>query len=662
MIFLQPWLLWLLPLAALPVIIHLLNRMRFRTVEWAASRFLYAKSRASTRHARLKQWLLLTCRVLALLTLILAVARPLAGGWAGWMFSPAPDAVLILMDRSAGMEIRDTASGMTRRERALEQLAQAASAYGARTRCVLIENVFKQPEEVAQPALLPRLPDTAPTDNAADLPGMFDAAAEWLARNRTAAAEIWIASDLQRNDWQPTSPRWAAIAARIAALPQRVRVRLLVMDGNTPPNASVTLVSALRDVHAANPSLSLTFDLRRSDPSPATIPVSIWLDGARTHIDLAVTGPVTRIHQSLALDPSHNSGYGRIELPPDGNDRDNTAYFVHAPPPPEHIAIVGPDDASRASLAAAADPFPSDANISCDTMDHPGSDMDWDKYAAVIWADSLPAGAVASKLEAFAKAGGSVIFFPTSAADSGAFLGAGWGPRIDAAAGNALRVAHWDQHDGPLADSESGTPLALPELQILKAEPVVNGGDVRAAIGESTALLTERIAGRGRIYFCGTLPRADWSTLGDGDVLVPMLQRIITQGATRFAAASYLEAGDAALLQNPAGWISVDGTAPRDVRSQAGIYQNGSRLAAVNRPASQDDPATIAPGDARALFVPLSATLWEDHGATGAALQGEVWRGVLFAMLLFLIGESILSLPPAKPTESRIMQPARAAS
>jgi len=650
MIFLQPWLLWLLPLAALPVIIHLLNRMRFRTVEWAASRFLYAKSRASTRHARVRQWLLLACRVLALLALVLAVARPLAGGWAGWMFSPAPDVVLVLMDHSASMEMRDAVTGVTRRERALDQVAQAAASYGSRTRCVLIENVFRQPEEVAQPALLPKLPEVGPTDTAADLPAMFDTAAEWLARNRSAVAEIWIASDLKRSKWQPDSPRWREIAERIAALPQRVRVRLLAMDGTSPPNASITLVSAIRDAHSANSSLSLTFDIQRTDSSPSTLPVTVWMDGTRTHLDLAVGGASTRVHQSMPMAPGHDSGFGRIELPPDGNDRDNTTYFVYAPTPPEHIAVIGPDDASRARLVAAADPFPSDPNISCDPLDQATDATVWDKYAAVIWAIPLPTGSVAAQLEAFAKAGGAVIFLPAPGTDS--FLGAGWGQRIDARAGTPLRVTHWDQHDGPLADSEAGTSLALPALQILRADPVISGGDVRASFGNDEPLFTERIAGRGRVYFCGTLPRVDWSTLGDGDVLVPMLQRIVTQGATRFAASSFLETGDASLLQDSAGWISLDGTSPRDIRSQAGIYGKGERLAAVNRPAAEDSPETITPDDARQLFNPLSATLWEDRGGN-SSLQGEVWRAVLFAMLFFLIGESLLSLPPQTTAQPR---------
>src|SRR3989442_12523094 len=104
MTFLQPIILWGLPLALVPVIIHLLNRIRYRSVNWAAMMFLMRQSRSSTHYAKLRQFLILACRVLAVVALVLAIARPLAGGWAGWMISPAPEVVLVLLDRSASME------------------------------------------------------------------------------------------------------------------------------------------------------------------------------------------------------------------------------------------------------------------------------------------------------------------------------------------------------------------------------------------------------------------------------------------------------------------------------------------------------------------------------------------------------------------------------
>ncbi len=52
MTFLQPLILWGLPLVLLPVIIHLINRMRHRPRQWAAMQFLLAATRSSTSHGK----------------------------------------------------------------------------------------------------------------------------------------------------------------------------------------------------------------------------------------------------------------------------------------------------------------------------------------------------------------------------------------------------------------------------------------------------------------------------------------------------------------------------------------------------------------------------------------------------------------------------------
>ena len=76
MTFLQPILLYALPLILLPVLIHLLNRLRHRTQQWGAMRFLVAASRSSVNRARLKQFLILLFRTLAVLMSLLRRVVP----------------------------------------------------------------------------------------------------------------------------------------------------------------------------------------------------------------------------------------------------------------------------------------------------------------------------------------------------------------------------------------------------------------------------------------------------------------------------------------------------------------------------------------------------------------------------------------------------------
>ncbi len=78
---------WGLPLAAAPIIIHLINLLRHRRVEWAAMEFLLASQRKYRTRVLLKQLLLLALRVAAVAGIVLAMAQPrwtaALGGWLG---------------------------------------------------------------------------------------------------------------------------------------------------------------------------------------------------------------------------------------------------------------------------------------------------------------------------------------------------------------------------------------------------------------------------------------------------------------------------------------------------------------------------------------------------------------------------------------------------
>ena len=58
-------------LLSLPIIIHLINRMRHKPKQWAAMQFLLAATRSSTSHAKLRNLLILLMRMLAVLALFL---------------------------------------------------------------------------------------------------------------------------------------------------------------------------------------------------------------------------------------------------------------------------------------------------------------------------------------------------------------------------------------------------------------------------------------------------------------------------------------------------------------------------------------------------------------------------------------------------------------
>src|SRR3954469_16291655 len=62
--------------ASLPIIIHLLNRRKFREMRWAAMRFLLAAIRKNPRGIGFEQWISLAVRALLIIWVVLAMPKP----------------------------------------------------------------------------------------------------------------------------------------------------------------------------------------------------------------------------------------------------------------------------------------------------------------------------------------------------------------------------------------------------------------------------------------------------------------------------------------------------------------------------------------------------------------------------------------------------------
>jgi hypothetical protein len=96
--FLQPWVLLALPLATLPLLLHLVQRRDPPSVVFPAVRYLRQVSEEHQRRLRLRHLLLLLVRTALILLLVLAAANPTAP--AGGPTTHAPSALVVILDNS----------------------------------------------------------------------------------------------------------------------------------------------------------------------------------------------------------------------------------------------------------------------------------------------------------------------------------------------------------------------------------------------------------------------------------------------------------------------------------------------------------------------------------------------------------------------------------
>ena len=642
MSFIQENILLGLPLILLPVIIHLINRMRHKPRKWAAMQFLFAATQSSTSHSKIKNWLILAMRILAVLMLLLFLSRPLVGGWMGWAFGGAPDIIMLLVDRSASMESRISGTNKSRREYAIEMIVNAAEKFENKSQIVLIDSATRKPQNIANAASILELPDTQPSDTAADIPAMLQSALDWLVDNQAGIAEIWIASDLQATNWLPDDSRWEALMESFNSLKQKVRIRMLATTQDSPMNASISVSQLARIKSNEIGEVRLAVDIKRTKINNDTEPIKQTINGVTTEIEAKVNGQATRWRHRIEVD-EQSGGWGKLELSPDGNPQDNITYYRYDDDFSMEGLVISESKLSPLWQAAA-----STVNISARKpakilAPNEFSKSDLRDSTLVIWHAPLPQGDTSIALREFINEGGRLVFFPTGEATTVRFVGLGWGEK-QTTEKDPFKIGRWDEDQGPLANTDEGLLLPLNQLTVKQRQKIVGEAAILAAFNDGQAFLARQTIGQGEVYFCSSLPLLTWSNLGDGMVIVPMIQRLLAAGSSRFQRNFIIETGRASAGDMQLEWTSAETGQRGNLQTEAGVYRSGDRWLVVNRPENENEFKRVEDEKVSALFSGLTFRLFQAQ-RDNTSLQSEIWDKFLILMLIALLIEAWLICP-----------------
>ncbi len=653
--FLQPLTLIALPLALLPIIIHLINQQRHRTVPWAAMMFLMTAKRMSKGMARLRHILILLMRVLAIAALIFAISRPLSGGWLGSIGFAKPDVTMVLLDRSASMEAQNLQAGESKRSTALKKIAHLLEQgdYGAHL--ILIDSATGRMQNVDTPKALLSLPMTEASATSANIPRMLETALTYLKANNTGRADIWICSDLRENDWTVDSGRWEAITEELAQL-EGVNHFLLAYSEPASNNLSVRVENVQRWQQGNNAELVLDVTVRAEGNNTAIqrVPIEFKVNKVSSvvEVELDVLGASIKGHR-IPIEGTLSSGWGSVGLPGDANPIDNRYFFVFSEPPIRRSIIVS-DEAKIGEAFRRALTIPTDNRLQHQTdviSVNKVGEIDWENIGLLIWQAALPKDVVAEQIQNFVNSGGVVIFFPPNHHGGDRLFDTQWNDWKTAE--DQPHIISWWRGDADLfAHVESGNALPLNDLRFFKYRAFESAGTPLARFDDDSPLLTRVNSERGAVYFCSTLPTAQYSSLErDGVVFYVALQRALAEGTYVLMDASQRVAAPNALADRDQ-WKTV---APEENASalserglHAGVYQDETYWAAVNR-STLEDTAKAAPTETvDALFEGLSYRRIDVEVGDTSALANELWQLFLIGMIIALIVEAVLSLPGKK--------------
>ncbi len=106
MTFLSPSILWGMLAITIPIIIHLISLRHTRDTEFSTLRFIKSLKHETIRRLRIKQWLLVLLRTIAILCLILMFSRPLmTGTLTSKLAGDIESRAVIIVDNSASMAV-----------------------------------------------------------------------------------------------------------------------------------------------------------------------------------------------------------------------------------------------------------------------------------------------------------------------------------------------------------------------------------------------------------------------------------------------------------------------------------------------------------------------------------------------------------------------------
>ena len=257
--FLNPLFLFGLAAAAIPVLIHLFTRRKPREVRFPSLEFLAEVNQSEIRRLRLKQWLLLALRTLAVALLAMAMARPsMKGGAAGR--GAAASTLVALVDLSGSMGAPD-AEGRPLTATARRVVESLLATLGPADELLLVpydRAVHPLSEKPLADAARLRAAAQAltPSASATDHVAALELAGRALAQSRALNRELFWISDFQRTGFggapaaggsgleRPPGP-WNEVRVYLVPLTPRSRANAALTGASLAPSADPTQPPAL---------------------------------------------------------------------------------------------------------------------------------------------------------------------------------------------------------------------------------------------------------------------------------------------------------------------------------------------------------------------------------------------------------------------------------
>ena len=523
--FLTPLFLIALAGLAIPVLIHLTRQEKGKPLRFPSLMFLKRIPFEETSRRRIRHWLLLAMRLVALGLLVAAFARPFVrGGALASVGGPGPEEVVILLDRSYSMDLGDNWS------RAVSHAKDVAAALRPQDRISLVtfsETPHLVHRSINDPARIAATLDTLRTGSLATRIGP----AIKLARSTLAASElprqrVVLISDFQRTGWRPDPD---------ATLPAGVTIEPVAMGEEGAANLALTDLELGRESAGNRERVTVSARLINTGDTEAATEVTLAIDdtdiGTAT-VTAPAGGAIPVTFDPFTLTHPFTRGEVRVaEEPGTGLGEDNTLHFVASPGSDLSVLIVDPlgDGDSNLYLRGALGIAEGAGFATLLIRGAPSDSQLAASDVVVLNGAPFPGGNAGDRLRAFVEQGGGLLLVlgqrSTVPSVHAEFLPATVGPVTE---GTGERRLGFVDYDHAIFEAFMGPRSGdFSQANFYRTRRLdVTDGRVTAQFDDGTPALVEGRRGKGRILIWASGLDRFWNDLALQPVYLPFVHRV----------------------------------------------------------------------------------------------------------------------------------------
>jgi hypothetical protein len=539
--------------AAIPVVLHMINRQRAKDLPFSTLRFLQLSVQKTRRKKRIHDILLMVLRAAVLLLIAAGLAKPtvtsLSSLWGG-----ANSAAAIILDNSASMGTIDrdrprfdTAS--TAAVQILDELKdgdEAALFLTGGPAFPELGKMFRTQEQIRQILAQSRV-----SYQRADLANEVQRARALLAKSAAANKQIYVITDMQKVSWE----NWKDTAS--AADEETLKIPIIFIDCNRAPkpNVAVQGLELEDDAPVAGLPVKASVELLNTSPVSQQRVVELYVDGNKEssspQLDLPPEGRVKHdFHFTFKGGGLHR---GEVRLAgEDGSKYDDRRFFAQEVGQSVSVAVV---KEKRHEIPYLDDAFYLENALSA------GQSVGWAIRTTTLVAENLPNEPLANykvifcvnlpapdadaarRLRDYVTEGGNLVWIAGDNVDAEAYN------RMNEQAGDQLLPAplldirtpgsednrdswHINSLDkqypplGRLVEPSSlyESVLVYKHVRMATAE----NAEVRilARLDDGEPLLAMRNVGQGNVLMLGTGVHVGWTNLPLRPIFLPLIARL----------------------------------------------------------------------------------------------------------------------------------------